>query len=340
MVRAFFREVSVPNDGGKGTRKELVQGRHGLVIRVDEGQVVQALGARQGQTTMTVLRSMFSGETLGGAYVSSAHLEAHTYRVAVLMGIQPELAHFLFSDGETAGGTPQRFVWLSTIDPDIPELEDLDDHPGVWRWQPPTITDPGVDDQAVNLGGIGRRWQFTVSDGIADELRAAKRDRLRGHATSALDAHAALVRLKVAAALASLDGRPHVNLDDWALAGTVTDTSGRVRDWVLRRISHARARKDAAYNERAAERAGMEEVGRAAATATVDRVAAVIGRHVHRHAREDGNDGCTRRCISQAVGRDRRELDAAIGRAIAAGWIQEGDSTYRPGESQPAGRAA
>ena len=48
-----------------------------------------------------------------------------------------------------------------------------------------------------------------------------------------LDAHADLLRLKVAALLALLDGRQDVTVEDWALAEMAVDVSTAVRTDVI-----------------------------------------------------------------------------------------------------------
>jgi len=334
MVRAFFKEISAPSPTGKGQRKELVQGRHAVLVRVDEGQVVAALAARQSQTTMQTLRSAFSGETLGGAYVSSPSLGTHAYRLCVVLGVQPALAGFLFTPDEIAGGTPQRFLMFSTVDPDPPGVDELVEHPGPLAWQPPRITDRAVEDCVIDMAGVGRRWLFGIAPEVRRAVRQGHLDRLGGNADG-LDGHTNLVRLKTAAALASLDGRAKVTGSDWEVAGMVTATSAAVRASVLNRIAEAARKREDASNERAAERATVVETAKSAAASSVARVAATIARHVSKHDAA----ACDLRCIRHAVAsRDRRELEAALGQAVALGWVVEGPDGYVSGPSQPADR--
>ena len=63
-----------------------------VMFTAAEIDTMTALGSRSGSTTMAVLREGFSGGTLGHAYVSrdkNRHLEAGTYRMTVVLSVQP-----------------------------------------------------------------------------------------------------------------------------------------------------------------------------------------------------------------------------------------------------------
>jgi hypothetical protein len=233
-----------------------------------------------------------------------------------------------------AGGTPQRFLFFSTVDPDPPGVDELIEHPGPLHWSVPQITDPDVNAQGVNIHTVGRRWKFAVADSVAMAVRQGHLDRLSGR-SGGLEGHANLVQLKVAAVLGALDGRITITADDWDVAGTITTTSARVRDWLLSRIAAAQDRADDLSNERAAKRAEVVETARSAAASGVARIAATIARHVGKHHAETG--GCTMRCLRHAVAsKHRRQLEAAIGHAVAVAWIVETEEgRHEPGPSQP-----
>ena len=83
---------------------------------------------------------------------------------------------------------------------------------------------------------------------IGEELRAAHIQLVRNGGTE-LSAHEGLRRLKLAAALAMLAGRPTVTVDDWRLAGIIVTTSNAVRDAsidVIRAEERQRSEADAA----------------------------------------------------------------------------------------------
>ncbi len=332
MVAAFFDERPDPDDK---RRRLLVQVRQGMLIRVDEGETLRTLGDRKGQSTWTVLRQAFSAEALGDSYVSAPgrRLPAHGYRLALLMAIQPELAHFIFAD--VAGGTPQRFLWFAATDPGAPPVCDLPAHPGPLCWAAPRFDDPAVQDRAT-IGPHGRRWvEMGVAPAIVTEVRRHRHVALTGEEQDPMEAHGDLVRLKVAGLLAVLDGRTDLGLDDWRLAGTVAGTSRATREWMQARITAESHRRDHTSNERAAARAARVETAKAAATAGVDRIARVIRRHVHKHGADDP-EGCNRRCLSRSVrSTDRDQLDAALGLAVRDGSVVEVAGRYSPGESTP-----
>jgi len=330
MVRAFFESAPDPDDK---RRRIMVRRYESVLIRVDEGETIRRLAERSGQTTLEKFRQAFSGEALGETYADGRPgLAAHDYRLALIMAVQPELARFILDDH--IGGTPQRFLWLSTGDPSAPGIDDRPAHPGPLDWQPPSFHAPGIGGRVQLVAGY-RRALIGVDQAIADELVKARHAELVGTAkVDPLDAHAGLVRLKTAGLLAILDGRLDVTQEDWRLAGIVTATSRAVRCWLQAQITTLARRQDWAQNERHAERAGRVANATAAASAGVTRVAAVIGRHVHRHG---GGEVCSRRCLTQAVqSSDRDQFAAALGHATAAGWVTETTGGWLPGGSKPA----
>jgi hypothetical protein len=61
-------------------------------------------------------------------------IPAHSYRLGLILGVQPGRAAPLLGDAD--GGTPQRFLWLPTLDPGA----ELDAPPAPPRLSMPTIT--------------------------------------------------------------------------------------------------------------------------------------------------------------------------------------------------------
>jgi hypothetical protein len=188
------------------------------MFHVNEVDTLAAMNNRSGSTTMTIIREAFSGETIGFSYITrgrDVHVEAHTYRMTLVVSVQPARAGALMADA--GGGTPQRFLWFPAIDPrgdrsyfgrtvyplDLPS-------PGEWMY-PSTLTVPKI-----------------VEDTIIDE--ALKRS--RGD-TDALDGHALFCREKTAFSLAVLDGRTQMNEEDWRLSGIAAEVSRRTREWVV-----------------------------------------------------------------------------------------------------------
>src|SRR4029077_11681260 len=108
--------------------------------------------------------------------------------------------------GDAAGGPPQRFGWLPAVDRAAPDLT------------PPAPLPRHYDPPDFDPGRITPFSQGLAPAGICENAREvgdhAALARLRGE-TAALDGHLLLTRLKVAAALALLDGRVDVDDDDW-----------------------------------------------------------------------------------------------------------------------------
>src|ERR1019366_6850856 len=101
----------------------VVRDRSAVLFTIPEVDILTALGSRVGSTILSVLRSAFSGEKLGFSNASKERtlpLDRHTYRLCLILGVQPERAATLMNDD--GGGTPQRFLWLPPADPDIPDI--------------------------------------------------------------------------------------------------------------------------------------------------------------------------------------------------------------------------
>lgn len=187
------------------------------LFSVPEVDSLAALGARRGSTLMPELRKLYSGEAVGFANaskMSAPPVAAHSYRAGLVVGVQPLRAGTLLDD--SAGGTPQRFIWAGVDDPDAPNT-------------PPECPDPltvklpkwSVPD-TVDVPAIARH-----------EIDAHRLATLRGEAVDPLDGHALLCRLKVASALMALAGRGRINDEDWELAGQIMDHSAAVRTSVI-----------------------------------------------------------------------------------------------------------
>lgn len=105
------------------------------------------------------------GRAAGGAERRLIPIPAHSYRMALLLGVQPRRAGALLDDAD--GGTPQRFLWLPTTDPLAPDVRLLPSHnPCRCRRRP---------------GGLPLAARHTIEE--------ARRARLRGQ-ESGLDGHA------------------------------------------------------------------------------------------------------------------------------------------------------
>ncbi len=205
-----------------------------VLFSVDEVDSLTSLQARSGQTTMSVIRSGFSGETLGYSYRnrSKERVDAHTYRMTMIVSVQPERAEGLFADA--GGGTPQRFMWFPGRDRRIKART-----APVWPPDPSGFaqTLPPLDPRELRHGHL------QIPAEAEQLIRQAREDSMSGD-DNALDGHALFCREKSAYALALFDGRTEMDSDDWRLSGI----AAAVSDWcrcraqtVLEESRHASA---------------------------------------------------------------------------------------------------
>lgn len=265
---------------------------------VDEIDTLTALGSRQGATLLPTLRSAWSGASLGFGYADPTKrmvLTSHSYRLGLVVGAQPTRCEALFDEADA--GTPQRFIWAPLIDPDAPD--ELPENPG-------PLPRPATWD--------GFQRQMDVPQILVDAVTAARRVALRTGDTRGLDGHALLNRIKVAAAVALIEGRRDVSEDDWRLAGRIQAVSDNTREWVRNVISRQRETEAERRAKGKAREAVVVEA--TVSDARIGRIAKVIARRVNR----DGE--ITRRDAESAVAsRDRDDFEAALHFAVAAGWV-------------------
>lgn len=193
-----------------------------VMFVADEADNLAALANRAGSTLGSTLRSAFTGRALGFSYRQSSnlHLKPHSYRMTLVCNVQPARAGALMDD--VYGGTLQRFMWFpgndSRITAEIPNLP-----------APLTIPPPGT-------------WQYPREIPVPYEATALIRDErvrfARGDADD-LNGHAMFIREKFAFALALLDGRDQMTLQDWQLAGIASRISDTTRAWVAQELLEA-----------------------------------------------------------------------------------------------------
>jgi hypothetical protein len=325
MVIAFFRQTKT-KDADNKAQTLWEQRFDSIAFRIDEGEMLKSLAERSGQTTMSMLRSAWSGERLGNSYADREKrgliLPQHGYRASLIMGVQPELARFLLDDA--IGGTPQRFLWATLIDPGVPNLADLPSWPGPLDWRPPDWH----DGELVSISGY-QRTAICVASSISDAIRQHRLDITRGEVQpDPLDSHADLVQLKTAGLLAVLDGRLDIADDDWNLAADVCDVSRRVRAWVQEKIRAAADAAESGSIARSARRAIAVEAAKASTHSKVERVADTITRKVI----AGGDGGITPGRLRAAItSRDRDIIGPAVANAGESDLVVLRDGRYYPG---------
>jgi hypothetical protein len=276
----------------KGQPSYVERTAEAVLFVVPEVDTLKALDARQGSTLFPELRKGWVGEPLGFAYADPDKrlpIDAHTYRLGLLVGIQPDRAGVLLDDADA--GTPQRFVWLPATDPAAPDLAPPD--PAPWPWSPASL--------------VGVSGPMPVCSGARDYIDADRLARVRDHRDQALDAHAALARLKVAAALALLEGRAAVLEHDWHLAAVIMGVSDRTRAAVVDKLASSSRERNRRRGEAEADRAIVVETKTRAAA--VDRVAQVLIRRLRRARGDWVAHADLRRAVA---GRDREHFEVAL----------------------------
>jgi hypothetical protein len=311
------------------------QVRSHVFVFVDEGQNLVAQMERSGSTIGPILRSAWTGELAGQANArdeTTRILPAGSYSLGVVIGFQRATAGPLLDDA--GAGTPQRFVWLSTTDPTVPD--EPPEHPG--QLQVPglvTAANPG-DAFAKDHPRTGR---ITFAKEIGQELWQANLIKVRGldhdqdeDQDHDLDSHAGLLRCKVAGLLALLDQRQEVNLDDWRLAGQLLDTSQAVRQNLVQFRDEMTAQEEERRADTYVNRMVRAEVARKNADEAVERVAQLLARKIA------SKGDMTRRNASKLLNsRDRGLFADALELAKDKGWLEldDDDRTISSGGELP-----
>jgi len=327
MAKEYFTYVADdPSD--EKSKRSWQQTVDAVLFNCPEGSILRGQGSRNGQVTVPMLCSAFSGETLGGSYSGKDTrgfiLRDFDYRFGLTLAVQHKAAGYLFE--ESYIGLPSRLVWFSLIDPGAPPPAQRVKRPDPWRW-----TEPNWAQLQTRMVPSGHREieakVMPVAATVAAEIAERHHLVLTGqHEPAELDAHRDLVRLKTSAALAALDGRNHVTADDWSLSGDILDVSDRMRDLVrgtLDREQEIEARKKLKMTGRSAETA---ELARQSAKARSGTLAGWVERKVL----DAGPEGITRGELRRrARSTDRKYIDGAIETLIALVRIHQiGDNVY------------
>ncbi len=233
MIEAFMGIVEeetgeVHRTSGKGfkagdpvTERVRKQVRRNAYFFLDEGETLAKLMERTGATIGPTIRSAWSGTTLGQGLADSERsrfIEAFAYSLGMVIGFQPETVQSLLADG--AAGTPQRFLWASGYDVNLPDHE-FDEVP------PFRLPIEHRDGTPVTGTITGPDW-------LRRQLRAERRRQVRGEVVvEQADSQEVAMRCKLAALMAVVDGRLQVSDEDWALANLMWDTSSAIRDQLL-----------------------------------------------------------------------------------------------------------
>jgi hypothetical protein len=303
VAHQYVKYVKKKDEGVE--QEGIKQIRESVLFTAPEIDQLTAVGSRQGATLMAILRKGYSGEALSFAYADPTkrlHVQARSYRMALTVGVQPGRAAALLDD--TEGGTPQRFLWVPATDPEMP------------RERPAAPERPWT--VAVSSCLPGRTTEVAVCAEAKHQVTEAHWRRSRGEG-DVLDGHALYTKLKVAAALAALDGHlgaDGVTAEDWRLAGVLMDVSDATRAGV-----QAELRRTAAEGNKA--RGQAEAVREIVKAETVDAAAVQkAGRATLRVLEKAGRWLSTKEIRAALPGRIRPHLGEALDALVLAGSIE------------------
>lgn len=296
-------------------REVRAQVRHNALFALDEGQALGQMSARAGTTIVTALRSAWSCATIGQANAredTTRSIPAGTYSAGFVLAFQLDTAASVLADTD---GLAQRALWASASHPGV--TADMVEHPGA-------LVDVITGCDPFDGGGGGITMTFPL------EIRVAYREHragvLRGEIEQdPLDGHGPLVRAKVAALLALLDGRVSPAREDVELAGVVWRTSCRVRAHLTERsqtVAQEAARALAV--SRALPIVIAQQKIEEGTDKRVEQSARTLSRHVH----AAGPDGMTHRDARKTMKSTMRgQYDAVRDHAEAMGWIVVGEGS-------------
>lgn len=353
----FFAAIVAPSGGGKGAAENaasaalLVDGEptaekqvgtgEGIVhsyVRMDKSSGVAVvhtdrvvwvvpeidtlatLVSRSGSTLAAVTRSAWSGEPIGFTNANrerSLTVPAHEYRFAMTVGVQPGRGHSLLNEDEVAGGTPQRYMWFNGTDPN-PDESAEDPEERVCFTPPPAV---GAGFQTI-----------TTDEVVRTDIRDARVRSVRGEADP-LDGHAMFCREKLAAAMALLAGRTHINAEDWRLAGVVAEVSDKVRESIQVEL----AKKSKERSIAAGRSAGITEVAKVKVVDASGQAAATKAVLAKIESLTKAGKDATRTTVRNGIRKNHRDyFESAIDALVATEQIRVSQAEGRGQTSQSA----
>jgi len=275
-----------------------------VIFDVAEVATWNALTGRTGNTLISEVLKGFSGETLGFTNADEQKtiaVPANSYRMGLIIGAQPGTCGPLL--GNVTSGLPQRFLWM----PSEPERDyDPDDMPPVPKprvWPAPEF---GIDDHTVLFPKMAER------EAIVSSIDRNK---------DPMESQAIVIKMRVAVALALLEGRIDVNEEDWSLAGEVMTVNRRTREFVARQLRDQERKANRAHGARLGERqlAADQVVTAEKVDRAKTRVLTVLGK---------ARGGWVTRLKSKVGTRYTDELPQAVEELLAEKKIERESVTY------------
>lgn len=317
---------SGPNKGEPKTKPVRTQIRNNAFLHLDEGETLTKMLERKGATVGQIIRSAWVGAQLGqanAAETTTRDVPARSYALGLVIGFQPFAAQQMLSEG--GGGTPQRFLWLPALDPEMADAPSEPPHP---------FQLPLADERGIQRRGVVQ-FPGEIKQALWDALKAKTLDPA---SINELDSHEPLMRCKVAALLCVLDGRMEVDREDWRLAGMIWAVSCAVRDRLISFGQQQKVREREAEKERHAELVAAGETARLEVTERVAGYARTISERVHEAVAADFIEGLSRSDERRRVKSNLRAAwDAGLEYARARGWVRISVDRVliMPGDARP-----
>lgn len=312
IAEAFMGDVETkPAAGRKKAETERRQVRRLAHFHIDEGEALVRLAKRDGATLGEALRRGFMGEHLGQRNASADRTRVvRDYVLGLTANATPAVAAGLLRFAEL--GLPQRFLWASAIDPELPRDPARATAPVIFPAQPGVISFPAA---------------------IGERLRSERFRAVRGEAEAdELDAHAVVIRARVAAILAAWDCRDAVSADDWELAGAIYVYSCAVRAMTVEQAEAAEGEEQAREGQRRGRILAATAAEANGAPVKIERLAARLAAWLH-----DTGGKATRRDLARRAKSSERHLAAAaIEHAASVGWMRAEGDRFAAGTSRPA----
>lgn len=318
IIESYYGEVRTQDPDTLKFTVERARTSANQLFILDEGKALAQIASKPADTTTTVLRTLWSGSGDGQPNATKElrrHLDARTYNIGFIVGMQPEIAAPLL--GDTATGMAQRFLWFSVIDPTM-ELTDGSDQPFSEVLTHPVHSDYIQLPPPAFIGGSVTLdltpMVMTLESSIRMRLRQNRLLINRGEvAVNEHDSQETVTLCKLAMIFAYLDGSNKVTEDTWDLATQVYGTSAAVRDQLLemeeRRL---RDEKLVVAHDKARERQAVARYG----NDQVDTIRTILGWV------DTGRN--TRRQITQNAKGARRELlSDVLSRLVESGHLKE-----------------
>ena len=199
-----------PDDEGKlkATGKRVI-GKQALFMNVDEGTGFTNQAGRKGTTIIATLASAWSGESLGqlnAADETRRLVRGGRVRICAVINMQDTNGYKLYAEDLESVGFTGRLMFASAHDPAAPSPSASPDWPGPLSWP-------------IRSGNSQVNVYFTYDPAIVAEIKNTRHGILtRTVQIERRQSQYLLLRCKVAALLAVMDGRISISLTDWSLA--------------------------------------------------------------------------------------------------------------------------